>query len=146
LKKIFNHSSILIFAVIAALILASCATIFNGDTDDVNFTSDPNSAKVYINGHYLGTTPLDLPLPTGASYMIEFKKPGYETKTAFINNSVGAGWIVLDLFGGLIPIIVDAATGNWYGLDQDHVNAVLEKQQESGKHIDKEGPSKPSGK
>lgn len=41
----------------------------------------------------------------------------------------GAGWIVLDVLAGLVPIIVDAATGAWYGLDQDNVNAVLEKQQ-----------------
>jgi len=46
-----------------------------------------------------------------------------------LNNSVGAGWFVLDILGGLIPIIIDAATGNWYGLDQEHVNAVLEQQQ-----------------
>jgi len=26
----------------------------------------------------------------------------------------------------LVPIIVDAATGNWYSLDQDRVNAPLE--------------------
>ena len=29
----------------------------------------------------------------------------------------------------LIPIIIDAATGNWYELDQDHLNAILETQQ-----------------
>jgi hypothetical protein len=29
----------------------------------------------------------------------------------------------------LVPIIVDAATGNWYSLDQNHVNAALEAQQ-----------------
>jgi len=30
---------------------------------------------------------------------------------------------------GLVPVIVDAATGNWYYLDQDHVNAALKEQQ-----------------
>jgi hypothetical protein len=144
LKQIFNLSRVLIIAVFTALFLSSCATIFNGDSDDVRFTSDPKSAKVYINGHFLGNTPITLPLPTGSSYMIEFKKQGYETKTAFINNSVGAGWVVLDILGGLIPVLIDAATGNWYGLDQDHVNAMLEKQLEQGKHLEKDGPSKPT--
>jgi hypothetical protein len=42
---------------------------------------------------------------------------------------VGAGWVVLDVLAGLVGIIVDAATGAWYELDQDAVNAILEEQQ-----------------
>jgi len=34
---------------------------------------------------------------------------------------------VLDILGGLIPIVIDAATGDWNKLDQDSVNAALEK-------------------
>ena len=41
--------------------------------------------------------------------------------------AVGGVWIVLDILGGVIPIVIDAATGNWYELDQDHVNALLEE-------------------
>jgi glycerol-3-phosphate acyltransferase PlsY len=48
--------------------------------------------------------------------------------TRVVNTKVGAGWVVLDVLGGLIPVIVDAATGDWKKLDQDAVNAVLEKQ------------------
>jgi hypothetical protein len=46
-----------------------------------------------------------------------------------ITNHVGVGWIVLDVIFGLVPVIVDAATGSWYELDQKIVNALLEKQQ-----------------
>ncbi|MGC9093737.1 MAG: hypothetical protein ACP5JH_10890 [Bacteroidota bacterium] len=34
---------------------------------------------------------------------------------------------MLDILGGLIPVIIDAATGAWYYLDQTSINAVLEK-------------------
>lgn len=94
----------------------------------MSFSSDPSGAKVYVNGTLLGTTPVQLELKSKNSYTIEFKKEGYETRIVLLNNSVGAGWIVLDVLGGLIPIIIDAATGNWYTLDQEHVNAVLEQQ------------------
>jgi hypothetical protein len=30
--------------------------------------------------------------------------------------------------GGLIPVVVDAATGSWKKLDQDAVDAQLEKE------------------
>lgn len=130
MKKFFHHSSVFVLLLlVVSLIFTSCATIFKGSTDDVSFSSDPTGAKVYVNGILLGTTPFQLELISKNSYVIEFKKDGYETKTVVLNNSVGAGWIVLDVLGGLIPVIIDAATGNWYSLDQEHVNAVLEKQQ-----------------
>ncbi len=129
MKKLFQQTIIitLIFATIFAL--SSCATLFKGSTDSVNFSSDPAGAKVYVNGTLLGKTPFELELKSNKTYTLEFKKDGFETRTVKLNNSVGAGWIVLDVLGGLVPVIIDAATGNWYSLDQDHVNAVLETQQ-----------------
>jgi len=73
-------------------------------------------------------TPVELELKSDETYSIEFKKEGYETRTVILHSSVGAGWVILDILGGLIPVIIDAATGNWYGLDKDHINAVLEKE------------------
>jgi hypothetical protein len=109
--------------------LCGCATIFHGSTDKINFSSDPSGAQVYVNGQLMGTAPLEMKLESKHTYNIEFRKEGYQNKTVVVTNSVGAGWIVLDVLFGLIPIIVDAATGNWYSLDQEHVNAALEKQQ-----------------
>lgn len=129
MKKFYKIGLSFSFIAVASLIFISCATIFKGSTDDVSFSSDPSGAKVYVNGNLLGTTPIQLELKSKNSYTIEFKKEGYETKTVLLNNSVGAGWIILDILGGLIPIIIDAATGNWYELDQEHVNAALEQQQ-----------------
>ena len=63
------------------------------------------------------------------TYTIEFRKEGYKSKLVNITNHIGAGWIILDVLGGLIPVIIDAATGAWYELDQKNVNTILEKQQ-----------------
>lgn len=129
MKKLFTYSSIFVLATITFFMFNSCATLFKGSTDDVSFSSDPTGAKVYVNGNLLGTTPFQIELKSNKTYTIEFKKDGYETKTVVLNNSIGAGWVILDVLGGLIPIIIDAATGNWYSLDQENVNAVLEQQQ-----------------
>jgi len=129
MKKYFYQSSSFVLILVVSFIFTSCATLFKGSMDEVAFSSDPSGAKVYVNGNLMGTTPFNLELKSNKTYTIEFKKDGYETKTVILNNKVGAGWIVLDVLGGLIPVIIDAATGNWYNLDQEHVNAVLEKQQ-----------------
>jgi hypothetical protein len=124
----FSIKSFLILSLtlISFIVLSGCATLFKGSTEPVNFSSDPSGAKVYVNGSLLGTTPFSLELKSKQNYTIEFRKEGYETKTVLLNNSVGAGWVILDILGGLIPIIIDAATGNWYTLDQENINAYLE--------------------
>jgi len=129
MKHIHRASAYLCLLATTILVMNGCATIFKGSTDTVNFSSDPSGAKVYVNGSLMGTVPLQLELKSSQTYTIEFRKEGYENKTVILNNSVGAGWIVLDILFGLVPIIVDAATGNWYSLDQAHVNAALEAQQ-----------------
>lgn len=111
------------------ILLAGCATLFKGSTEKVNFGSDPAGARVYVNGQHMGTTPLELRLESKRSYTIEFRKEGFQNKTVLISNSVGAGWIILDILGGLFPVIIDAATGDWMYLDQTNVNAALEAQQ-----------------
>lgn len=118
-----------VLLVVIIYLVTGCATLFKGASENVDFSSDPSGADVYVNGSLRGKTPINLKLESKKTYTIEFKKDGYEPHTYTITNHVGAGWIILDILGGLIPIIVDAATGAWYELDQDAVNAVLEEQQ-----------------
>ena len=111
------------------LLASGCATIFKGNSSKIDLNSKPEGAGIYVNGNYMGDTPVRLKLESKRTYSIEFRKEGYETKTVNITNHVGAGWIILDILGGLLPVIIDAATGAWYELDQKNVNAILEKQQ-----------------
>ncbi len=120
----------ILIAVLVCIYFTSCALIFKGTKEEVTFGSDPQRADVYIDGVKMGETPFALKLVTKKTYMIEFKKEGYESKAYQINNKVGAGWIILDILGGLFPVIIDAATGAWYSFDQKNINAVLERQQE----------------
>lgn len=115
--------------VIFIFTFSNCAAIFKGTTDTVIFDSGPERAEVWINESYRGTTPLKLELKSKEEYDIEFRMEGYETRSYHIDNNVGVGWIILDILGGLVPIIIDAATGAWYSLDQKNINAVLQKQQ-----------------
>lgn len=118
-----------IFAITLVFSATSCATLFGKKTHNLAVSSEPRNADVYVNGFKMGQTPVELKLKADKSYTIEFRKEGYESVTKVVNTKVGAGWIVLDVLGGGIPIIVDAVTGSWSKLDQETVNAVLEEQQ-----------------
>ena len=112
-----------------SMLFNQCALIFSGTKSNVGFDATPTSCEVYVDGVKLGTTPCKIELKRDKEYTIEFRKAGYGTRTYKISNSVNAGYVVLDVLGGLIPVIIDAATGSWYSFDQYNINTVLEKQQ-----------------
>ena len=125
MRKIILTISACVFMLLS---FNSCATLFGKKSHALAIGSEPRGAEVYVNGFKMGTTPVELNLKADKSYTIEFRKEGYQNVSRVVNTKVGAGWIVLDVLGGVIPVIVDAATGNWNKLDQDAVNAVLEEQ------------------
>ncbi len=120
-----------LFCIIAAIsmVFGGCGTIFQGTKQEVSFDSGPGAAEVWVNGAKVGVTPCRVELKRKGEYTIEFKKEGFQTKSYRISNSVGAGWVILDILGGLVPVVIDAATGGWHSLDQTSINATLEKQQ-----------------
>jgi hypothetical protein len=89
------------------LVATGCATLFSTSTSNVAMTSSPTGAAVYIDGTRAGVTPT----------IIAFRTDDGGESSCRINRKVGAGWVILDILGGLIPVIIDAATGAWYGLD-----------------------------
>jgi hypothetical protein len=123
LKKLVSSAVI----VVLVLSLSGCAAIFKGNSSKIDTNSTPKGAKIYVDGNYMGDTPFRLKLESKRSYAIEFRMEGYKSKTYNVTNSVGAGWIVLDVLCGLVGVIVDAATGAWYELDQKNINVILEK-------------------
>lgn len=117
-----------IFAlVLACLYLSSCATLFKGTTQEVNFNSNPIGCEVWIDGKNMGETPVKFKLASKKTYVIEFKFEGYKSKTVNLTNHIGAGWIVLDVLAGLVGVIIDAATGAWYSFDEKNINVTLTK-------------------
>lgn len=107
---------------IIILSFTGCAALFNSSGGTVSFSSDPEGAEVIIDGQSLGKTPVTLELDRSTTHTVILKKDG-EEKTYVLQNKIGAGWIVLDVLGGLIPVVIDAATGSWYTLQPKTVNA-----------------------
>lgn len=116
----------LALVALIAITAAGCGALFNSGPALVTFTSSPDGADVYVNGTRRGVTPLSIPLPKDGDYVVTFRKDGYEEVVATVNKKVGAGWVILDVLGGLVPVIIDAATGSWYVLSTHSVHGSLE--------------------
>lgn len=115
----FDGDSMLKQAIALVLLMTAsgCATLFSSSTSNVALTSSPTGAAVYIDGSRAGETPTIVELENHTSYTIVFRSSDGGEASCRLNRRVGAGWVILDILGGLIPVIIDAATGAWYGLD-----------------------------
>lgn len=110
------------------IFLTSCAAILNGSRDTLRIDSDPQGAKVYIDGSHVGRTPIAYSVDQKIDHTVDFRLEGYESISRIVTSSLGAGWIVADLiFTGLLGILIDAATHSWNSLDQRYVRVVLEQ-------------------
>jgi len=114
--------------IAAACVAASaCGAIFNSGPARVNFTSAPDTSEVWIDGVRRGTTPVFLELEKKKDHTVTFKKAGYQDMTNPLPRSIKGVYVVFDVLGGLLPVIVDAATGAWYVLSTDHVHGTLQR-------------------
>lgn len=105
-----------------ALVASGCASLVSGRHAEVSLQSSPSAAEVVIRdkhgNHVLTTqTPATVQLKRKdkfiwpAKYTAEFQKPGYQPKKVAINQRVNP-WILGNVvFGGVIGLAVDNATG-----------------------------------
>ena len=115
-------------AVVAVCTLAGCGTILHGPRQAVPVSSDPTGATVQATPSSAGpvTTPGTLDLERKNNYLLTFTSPGYSPATVNLHNNIGTGTVIADvLLPGLVGVIVDAATGSWYGLVPENVTATL---------------------
>jgi hypothetical protein len=111
--------------VLPILILPGCATLFASKRETVSFRTVPPGAEILINGNPVGTTPYQQDLQKKKEYIVTFRLAGHREVTCEIGKKVGAGWVVLDVLGGLVPIVIDAITGDWHSLDKKSCDVTL---------------------
>jgi hypothetical protein len=102
-----------------------CGAVFNGGPARVNVTSSPADADVWVDGINYGVTPVVLELDKKKEHQVSFKRAGYHDVSIPIGKSFRGRYVVFDVLGGLLPVIIDAASQSWYVLDRDVVHANL---------------------
>lgn len=123
MKYLTRTSTLLVCAFIIG-----CGTIIHGGSQDVSVASDPSGATVEIDGTEVGDTPLTKSLDRGSQHTIEISMDGYEEEQVIVDKSVD-GWVAGNiLFGGLIGLAVDAATGGMYKLSPTQVRQTLDEE------------------
>ena len=100
-------------ALAGVMVLSTgCAAIFGSKQQDLRSAAPAlPRAEVLSNGSRVGTTPVvgEAQQPEGAHFRVP-ERSGYKEASCTLMRSTGAGWVILDILGGLIPVAIDAAT------------------------------------
>ncbi len=113
--------------VVAALMLlcTGCGTILNGKYETINISSDPPGALAKVSGQEV-RTPGQITLRRDSDYTVVVHKDGYQDITGTIQSSIN-WWTTLGniIFGGIIGIAIDSASGSLYYLTPATVSVPL---------------------
>jgi len=119
-------SKLLILAIASTFLMTSCATIFTGTKDTIRFESNPQGAKVYIDGLEVCKTPCTTLVKRSlTNKLAEIKLDGYETRVITLDRKFNVVSIIN--FGSLIGWGIDAATGSLMKYDRKGYEIELEK-------------------
>jgi len=112
--------------LLSLLLLAACATIMHGTTQQIAVSSAPTGAHVVVNGMERGITPVIADLKRKDNHIVSVTMDGYQPFEMALTRSV-SGWVWGNIvFGGLIGLAVDAITGGLYKLAPEQVTAQLQ--------------------
>ena len=105
-----NHVK-LILSLVAAGLLAGCASIVSGTAQVVSINSNVNGADVKVNGSQVGQTPYTGQIKRGKDTVIEVSKPGYGTQTVATMTHLEPIFWGNIIFGGVLGSTTDLVTG-----------------------------------
>lgn len=126
-------------AIATMLAVSGCASIVSGGQQKVSFKSDPSDARIAItdgsgNIVHNGVTPFEVKLTRGAGffrpqhYTVKYEKPGYQPKEVPLTSGPN-GWVFGNLvFGGLIGVVIDGASGAMFAFSPGTNSVSLETQ------------------
>lgn len=99
-------------SLVLVLGISGCATIIDGTSQPVTFNSEPNRAKVFINGAQVGVTPLTIQVQRSKATIVIAKKEGYEEQQFPLQTKMNGYFWGNVISGGFLGSTIDYATGS----------------------------------
>ncbi len=104
-----------------ALLLNSCAYILRKDkSQTVTFDPKPEKTLVFVNGEYIGQSPVSMQVDATQDYNVKYVNQSYVTEDFTMKKGILNKWLAMDLVSipvtAVIPLIVDWKTGAWNGI------------------------------
>ena len=121
-----------LFVLSASLLLVvtatGCGTILHGSNQQVVLQSEPSGAEVYSNGTLLGRTPTTVTLARNSTHPLVFRLAGYADQPFQISRGIDGLALVGDILLGVVPLVIDFATGSVYKLSPSQAIVVMRRE------------------
>lgn len=108
----------LIILLAIGILFNACATILGGKSNTLVFSEKSSpKAEVYIDGERMAEAPGKIKVPKEKiqhGSRLVLKADGYEEKEYLLLRKQSGVYSVVDLLTGVVPLVVDYATGNIY--------------------------------
>ena len=110
------------------LLTSGCGTLFSGLSQTVTIQSEPQGAKIYLDGQYVGDTPVrvEVDRETFSSKVVTMKKEGYHTKQFHLYKTVNS--VALLNLTSMPSWTTDAVTGNVIEYSPAHYYIEMNKE------------------
>lgn len=117
-------------AVVGALagllvLQAGCATIVSGTSQQIAVDSTPQGAEVLIDGTMVGRTPVAPEVRRKAEHDVTLRKEGYLDRTVHTGKRLNLWYMGNLLFGSLLGMLIDDASGASFVVEPDKIHARL---------------------
>ena len=119
--------TIILSSLAFTLLTTSCATIVSGSKQNVNFSSNPSTATIFIDEVEVGKTPFEIRLERKNEHSVMIKLEGYQTYETRLTKKFNGWYLGNIIFGGIIGLIIDPITGAMYNLSPSEINAEMNK-------------------
>lgn len=117
----------ILLVICSVALFYGCATIIHGTSQQIGVSSSPSGAKVTVDGNAIGVTPIFARLSRGDNHIIKIELDGYMSYDMTVTKKA-SGWVFGNIvFGGLIGLVVDVATGGLYDLSPDQIYGEMKK-------------------
>jgi len=107
-KELRKKMKLISVFVFVCLLFTGCASIISGVNQDITFNSNPEGAKVYLNGKIVGVTPFTFSAKKNKYDTMRIEKEGYVTINRDLNKTFD-GVALINIFWDLST--TDAITG-----------------------------------
>jgi len=124
--KILGYALVVVVAV-----LAGCASIISGKTQNASFQSTPSGAIVSLGGVPIGATPISTMIQRKNDQTLTVSKEGYKTFSTQMTTKIEPWFWGNILFGGIIGSVTDAVTGAMYEYAPGQYLVTLEQESPS---------------
>lgn len=123
-RKTLSRSLLVLFI----FSFSGCATIIHGSRQQMFLTCEPRVASVYVDGKFIGKTPMNIVLSRGRDHQLKIALDGYKPFETMLTRRLD-GWVFGNVL--LVGIAVDAASGSMYRLSPKGIYPELTPEQAS---------------